>query len=358
MHASFLDSLSSEPSSLLTDSDTMPSRSDPVPLHSTPQSADKMVSRPTPSPGDTSAGEVTESYYDDYFPPCESAEEFMPFVELGRNSGESRHRDHWVNPPVSYVPSSWPTGPRNLPPNHYVCPYKGCEHPLGPKDSDEGYNRETLGLHIQSHPVKNSVFGPLHLKWTVRARLEAMRRALHPNPDDITEDDDELGYDSHDPKGSQRETDQLIQDLEEIRYWEWYIRSGWAFQNRPMRNNGRMRHTYIQREQKGRAVVDAAEDADDESVPHQNSNRFRNNRFRRQRNPFYDNIKQLEEDSSALYLNFIATMQSTQEKAMAMYSTQEKATDSDSSFGPPRKKARKSRSQLDVSYDDLFPQTG
>lgn len=286
----------------------------------------------------------------------------MPFVELGRNSGERRHRDFWVDPPVSYVPSPWPTGPRNLPPNHYVCPYKGCKHPVGPKDSDDGYNRETLGLHIQSHPREEGIF---HLKSTVRARLEAVREALHPNPDEITSDEDELGYDgelddySDDPKGSQRDTDQLILYLEKLKYWECYTRSAEGFQNMAaMRSNDRKRRADLRREKKERALFEDAEDADDESVPHQSSNRFRNNRFRRRQNPFYDNINQLEEDVSASYLNFIATMQSTQEKAMAMYSTQEKAMDSDSSFGPPRKKARKSRPQLDVSYDDLFPQTG
>lgn len=329
-----------------------------------------MARRPTRSPSDALASEIKESYYHDCFSPYNSAEEFLPFVELGRNSGESRHRDHWVDPPVSYVPSSWPTGPRNLPPDHYVCPYKGCKHPVGPNDSDEGYNRETLGLHIQSHSGEGSSFGSL--RRTVQMRFEAARDALHPNPDEISQDDDELArygslkgsqletdemsqdddeFDDYgSPKGSQRETDDLIQELEKLKYWECYTHSAEGSRNMAMlRSSDRKRRAELRRERKERALWDAAEDADDESAPHQNSNRFRNNRFRRQKNLFYDNIEQyLEESGSASYDNFIATMQSTQEKAM----------DSDSSFGPPRKKARKSQSQLDVSYDDLFPQTG
>lgn len=355
MRAKFWDGFPSKTSSPPKELGTIHSRSDPVPPHSTPQFADKMARRPTPSPSDALASNITESNYDGYRSPCNSAEEFLPFVELGRNSGESRHRDHWVDPPVSYVPSSWPTGPRNLPPNHYVCPYKGCKHPVGPKDSDEGYNRETLGLHIQSHSVE----GSSDLRSTVHARLEAVRDALHPNPDEMSQDDDEFA-DYGSPKGSQRETDDLIQDLEKLKYWEWYTRSAEGFRNMLMGNsNDRKRRAELRREKKMRAFFEDAEDADDESVPHQNSNRFRNNRFRRQQNPFYDNIKQEEEEGgSSLYFNFIATMHSAQEKAMAMYSTQENAMDSDSSLGPPRKKARKSRPQLDVSSDNLFPQTG
>lgn len=301
-----------------------------------------MANRPTPSPGDNLAGEATDSYYDDYPDPYNSFDEFGPFVELGRNSTVSRHRDHWVDPPVSYVPGCWPTGPRELPPDHYVCPYEGCEHPVGPNDSDEGYNRETLGLHIQSHAVQPDPdpFFMRDLRRTVHGRLRAVRRALHCNPRDISPDDKIIHY-SGDPKGSQSETDELIQDLQELKNWERSTRMLGPYPVRQMGYYDRMRFT-SPRLEKGRhettEAAEAADDADDESVPRQYWNRLRN--IRRQVNPFYGIPREEEvEGPSTSYFDIIARM----------YSTQEEAVDSDSSFGPPRKKARKSRTQMDGS---------
>lgn len=307
-----------------------------------------MDRRPRFSSGDTMEGENTQYYYDDddeFLLPGETSEEDDPIVELGRNSPGSRLDDPWADPPVSYVPASWPTGPRELPPGRYTCPYKGCKHPVGPKESDEGYSRTTLRAHVARHSDYDSAYPSIYgLRRTVRERVRALRCALRRHPGDEA---DFVEYDRHEPDTLQRETDELILDLEEIRDWEESSRRG-PYPVRVMTNDDRMRYTFFQPQKNKCELLEAAaaEEADDESSPHQNSNRFRNNRFRRPRDPFSGARRDEEEEGR--HRSFVEMLESSSYfKDLAM--------DSDGSHGPPKKKARMSPPQLYGLCFELFP---
>lgn len=278
----------------------------------------------------------------------EISEDSDAIGELGRNSPGSRLDDTWADPPVSYVPASWPTGPRELAPGRYTCPYKGCEHPVGPRASDEGYSRTTLAAHVATHSDYDSTYKSIYgLRWRVRERVRELRCALRRDPGDEAEDY-LLDYDYNEPDRLQQETDELILDLEEIREWEDSGRRG-PGPARVMTNDDRMRYTFWRLRESEREWLEAAaaEEADDESAPHQNSNRYRNNRFRRPRDPFLGTRR---EEGDGRRPSIVDMFESSS-------FFRDMAVDSDSSCGPPRKKARKSRPQVDHSCDEFSPKT-
>lgn len=163
-------------------------------------------------------GKTVQSHYNDDFLPNFTTETMDHIVELGKSSPGSKLPEPWAEPGVSYIPATCPSGPRNLPPGHYACPSKDCPHRLGKSWSGSGYTRETLRDHILNHGGRN---GMSELRWTVRQRVMAMRRTQRRKTNDGKIWIDATGDLDED---LQRETDDLVLDLEEIRNWEQAIR--------------------------------------------------------------------------------------------------------------------------------------
>ncbi|KAG6366526.1 hypothetical protein INS49_000703 [Diaporthe citri] len=340
MRANFGDGPSSELSSPFTGFDTTHSRSDPVPLHFTTQRVDKMGRPPSLGSAGIMAGETMESYHSGYTSETEDGRADY-ILEAGMRSPGSRFHDFWADRPVGYVPAYWPTGPRKLPSGHYTCPHEGCEHPVGQTESGDGYSRTTLGPHIVSH-------GLYDVREAVRDRVRAMRHVQGRNMDDVV---NPYEYYSHIPGHLQRVTDELILDLEELKNWEQSDRFVRPFVALPM-TNGNSFHRSPRDEKHD--PHEAAEEADDESVPHQNPNRFRNNRFRQARGAS-SGMRREEEDRSPSFAEYFKPFV---EQFPDPPSPQEMEADTDSSFGPPRKRARKLRRQPDGSFHDYVPKGG
>lgn len=127
------------------------------------------------------------------------------FTAEPSSSSSSRHlTPPWAEVPVSYVPDTWLTGPRELPEGHYVCPDKYCRFPVGPVASGQGYSRNTLINHMGSH---GELSGIHRLMVTVRERVIKLRQTLRR----IKSGEDDF---------LQREWSDFFLDLEEIKAWE------------------------------------------------------------------------------------------------------------------------------------------
>lgn len=217
-HAKFGHDLSSGLPSPFTDLDTAHARTNPVAPHFSTERADKMGGRPKyEADNDAELDEITQYYYKK-FPrgPDEVKESIEPIVEMDTGSPSSRPEDRWAEPPVGYVPASWPTGPHDLGPGRYICPHKGCEDRVGPEDSDEGYTRETLGPHIiNSHGGDD---GLDDMRSAVRTRSNNLRRAQgRRGRRNVTP----VFFSRFSNSGGiQGAVDDMVKDLEEIRDWE------------------------------------------------------------------------------------------------------------------------------------------
>ncbi|KAJ4389955.1 hypothetical protein N0V93_007428 [Gnomoniopsis smithogilvyi] len=133
---------------------------------------------------------------------------------LGLRSPDGSFPEHWANYPISFVPSTFPLGPRDLDPGHYNCPYPGCIDPFGPCGRPDGYTGKDLALHIYRHHG----YGPA----VERVRLDLHKRVMIVRRDTNKDSKDApMPYSWMDPG---RDLDQaivgLIQDLDEIRQWE------------------------------------------------------------------------------------------------------------------------------------------
>lgn len=269
--------------------------------------------------------------------------------EAGIRSPGSRIHDYWADRPVGYVPSGWPTGPRMLPPGHYTCPHEGCEHPVGPTESGKGYNRLTLGPHILSHGIDKVTLAVHDRVTAMRCNLGLETGEAYPSP-----------YYRHSPGYLLQVTDELIVDLEELKDWEQGDRFVRPWLARPLADDDSSRdglrdelRDFLRGYKHDPFQAEAADEADDESVPHQNSKGFRDNRFRQAR----DELTRMRRDEERRPPWLDEYFTPSTEQFQNPHSSQEMAADSDGSNGPPRKKARKSRPQLDDSFDD-FVATG
>ncbi|ROW09837.1 hypothetical protein VMCG_02525 [Cytospora schulzeri] len=161
-----------------------------------------------PSPGYTA-----ELAYVNECRPYLSLENMDRIILMGRNSPGSRPAGSYAGPPLSYIPSDQPGGPRDLPSDCYNCPVAGCRLPSGP--AREGYTRQSLALHIRLCHGGSKIMREVRRQ--IRERILAVR----------FERDQEIGptvripTEADDPKiDLQRQTDNLIRDLDEIREWE------------------------------------------------------------------------------------------------------------------------------------------
>lgn len=273
--------------------------------------------------------------------------------ESGINSPGTRPHYDWADRPVGYVPAGWPTGPRDLPSGHYICPHEGCENPVGKTESGEGYSRTTLGPHILTH-------GEYKVRSAVRDRVMGLRHAQGLRLGDGEYSPDY--YSSRIPGDLQRVTDDLIRDLEELQDWEQSDRVVHRSPPDPMSLACMLGKPYYWfHDEEEHEPEEVADEADDESVPHQNSNRFRNNRFRREWDTFSG--VRLEEklcppSSDEWFKSFTESFEPLTEQFKTPNLSQYLEADTDSSNGPPRKRARKFRKQLDGSLDVYVPGGG
>lgn len=138
-------------------------------------------------------------------------------AEPSSSSPSRRASPPWAEVPVSYVPNNWPTGPRELPEGHYICPFEGCKTPVGPTELGQGYSRATLGAHLFSH----GGFDGLHsLRRDIRWRVVFLRQALRHEKDDEESESYHSSDESDEDDLLQRQTSAIVLDLEEIRAWE------------------------------------------------------------------------------------------------------------------------------------------
>ncbi|KAL2278629.1 hypothetical protein FJTKL_14347 [Diaporthe vaccinii] len=345
--ANFVDGPSSELSSPFTDFDTTHSRSDAVPLHFTTPRVDKMGRPPSLGSADIMAGETVESYYND---DSDGIPDYI--LEAGMRSPSARIHDDWADRPVGYVPATWPTGPRMLASGHYTCPHEGCEYPVGSTKWGNGYSRTTLAPHILSHGIDR-------VRLAVRDRVMLMRYHQGRSRVELTSPYD---YCKYVPGDLQRATDDMILDLEELKNWEQgdrFVRP-WPWLARPGTDDDESSRDMLRCELRKflrddkHDPFDAAVEADDESVPHQNSKGFRDNRFRQARDAS-SKMRREEMGSSPLCANYFKPII---EQFQTPSSTQDMDADTDSSHGPPRKKARKLRRQPEDPSDDYVPRGG
>ncbi|KAK7738945.1 hypothetical protein SLS63_002282 [Diaporthe eres] len=302
------------------------------------------------------AAETAEPSYE-----CDSDGIPVYISELGMRSPSARIHDDWADRPVGYVPATWPTGPRMLASDHYTCPHEGCEYPVGPTKWGHGYSRTTLGPHIVSHGVSD-------VREAVRDRVMSMRHRLGRSRADITSSP--YDYSRFVPGDLQRATDDLIVDLEELKDWEqgdrfvrpWHCMAGpvddddYDDSSRDMLRDELRK--FLREDEHG--PFDAADEADDESVPHQNSRGFRDNRFRQERDAS-SRMRREEEGrlpSFAGYFDFEPLIKQYQIPSSHQEMDADADADADSSFGPPRKKARKFRQQREDPPDDYVPRGG
>ncbi|KAL1874459.1 hypothetical protein Daus18300_003477 [Diaporthe australafricana] len=255
--------------------------------------------------------------------------------ESGVNSPGTMLPDSWKDPPVGYVPATWPTGPRDLPSGHYTCPIEGCKNPVGPSESDQGYIRTTLGPHILSHAgdTKKHIFVD-DLRLAVRRRVVALRRDMECPAEDVIN----MFYYRGDAISSvQAKVDDMITDLAELRNWEQ--------SSRHIRGRAELIDSMKQRAADERSAIlqdsrlqRLAELADYEGVLYRSWHGFRLNWSRPRRFP---ETHRSEEVRGRLVVPGDFRRPS---------SPQEMETDFDQSV--PRKKARKSLPELDGSNGD------
>ncbi|KAI3400591.1 hypothetical protein diail_2794 [Diaporthe ilicicola] len=138
------------------------------------------------------------------------------FGELPPGSSPSKF---WKDPPVGYVPAGLPTGPRDLRFGRWVCPFEGCDRPVGPTEDGEGYDRTSLAAHVIVHGGEKGLY---ELRRTVRKRVFALRYHLGRATDDI---ECMWYYKGGALDDLQAKTDDMIMDLNEIRNWEQSSRS-------------------------------------------------------------------------------------------------------------------------------------
>ena len=330
-------SSSSESSSTFTDFDTAHSRSDPVQLHLTGQCTEKMNFHSGLGSSDTMEDEAIQPQTKKRSHRDLTPEDTDRIVE--RYSPRPRLLELEAGHTVGHVPAAWPKGSRNVAHGHCVCPYKGCEYPIGPNGySGEGYSRKTLAPHMQSSHGGGT--GVDDLRWAVRGRVRDLRRAQG-----RSEGDEDAADWMCDHQDLQQKTDSLFLDLHELQNSGESGRSGQHIPagSRAARhvpdaaadddnNDEASRCQASFRDMGYRDSQEAAEEADDESTPVQHAIRFRKNRFRRSR-PKYHRMRRINMASSP--------------------SSHESETDD--SQAPPRKRARRCQPQLNDSSRDSTP---
>lgn len=170
------------------------------------RSGDNQISSPDISSYTISSSSESQSPYSANFA-----------AEPGSSSPNRHPTPPWAEVPVSYVPANRPTGPRELPDGHYVCPDMYCKFPVGLTASGQGYNRDTLMIHMLSH---GEFRGVRELWGIVRYRVRQLRHALGRTE---SNEDDEFHHSSEelDEDGYLRLlTVAFIRDLDEIKAWE------------------------------------------------------------------------------------------------------------------------------------------
>lgn len=118
---------------------------------------------------------------------------------------------------MTYVPAHWPTGPRELRPGRFVCPFEGCKNPVGITVAGQGYMRTALIDHIPTHGGLDGVHS---LRRGLRLRVKFLRLALR-QPDD---DHDYHFLLNRNRRGENltlhQHAEAIICDLEQIGAWE------------------------------------------------------------------------------------------------------------------------------------------
>lgn len=140
-------------------------------------------------------------------------ETFHHFLNLGRNSpdGSPTIDMNWKDPSVSYIPANHPSGPRDLPPGHYRCPFPKCHEPFGLDAQTEGYDEEGLRQHL----LKGLDFHVDAVLCSVRLRVQALRRSQGKDEGPAPKP-----FHGRSPARAQRVMEELMSDLEELRAWE------------------------------------------------------------------------------------------------------------------------------------------
>ena len=70
-----------------------------------------------------------------------SPEAFHHIRDPGQNSPGTHPPEHWAYPPVSFIPATSPSGPRELAPDRYNCPVRGCPNPHGALNPNSANSR-------------------------------------------------------------------------------------------------------------------------------------------------------------------------------------------------------------------------
>lgn len=157
---------------------------------------------------------TAELAYIDECRPYLSPESTDRIVLMGKNSPGSRPQGLYAGPPVGYIPADQPGGPRDFPPDRYNCPVTDCRLPSGA--AREGYNRKSLGFHIRlSHGGPDRIG---EVRQRVRERVMALRfERGHQDFGPAVR----LRAEAGDPvAGLQRQVDDLVRDMDEIRGWK------------------------------------------------------------------------------------------------------------------------------------------
>lgn len=143
-----------------------------------------------------------------------SPETMDRIVQMGRNSPGSRPERLYAGPPVGYIPADQPGGPRDLPSDRYNCPAADCRLPSGP--TRDGYDRRSLGSHIRLSHGGPDRMGEVRQRVRERVmalRFERARQGVGPAARVCPEAGDPVA-------GLQRQTDDLVRDMDEIKGWE------------------------------------------------------------------------------------------------------------------------------------------
>lgn len=144
-----------------------------------------------------------------------SSDIYMIACDQGMESLDASNTEPWNHPPVSYISSTHPLGPRNFAPNYYACPYPGCTEPFGAYDHADGY----LGRSLTQHIYRRHGYGPAVDLVSLSLRRRVINLRLEQGKKDLGEN--RLPRLWRDPgRDLARASIDITQDLEEISAWE------------------------------------------------------------------------------------------------------------------------------------------